>query len=117
MDGGTVNSCEDSKLIRETYTWRSDWGETYAGKQMCKDLYSIYTLTLWQPDLNLPSAQPEQLIAICAVVKSKCAVEKGNVCVKKYRNSGQTDHLSPDYQVLCSCKSCLKYALWPTPLI
>jgi len=29
-----------------------------------------------------------QLITICAVVKSKCAVEKGNVCTQKCRDSG-----------------------------
>ena len=30
-----------------------------------------------------------QLITICAVVKSKCTIEKGNVCTKKLRDSGQ----------------------------
>src|SRR6218665_3667640 len=49
---------------------------------------------------------------IWAVVKSKCAVEKGNVCIKKCRDSDQNDDLCTDYQVLCRlCKSCLKYAL------
>jgi len=52
-----------------------------------------------------------QLITICAVVKTKCAVEKGNVCPKKCRDSGQNDDLRADYQVLCSCKPCLKYTL------
>jgi len=54
---------------------------------------------------------PLQLITICAAVKSKCAVGKGNVHTK--------DNLSAeiqvkimiymyyaDCQVLCSCKSC-----------
>src|SRR6218665_341652 len=44
---------------------------------------------------------------ICTVVKLKCAVEKGNVCTKKCRDSGH----KANYQVLCSCKSCLKYSL------
>src|SRR6218665_2942065 len=52
-----------------------------------------------------------QLITICAVVKSTCEVEKGNVCAKKSRDSGQNDDFCADYQVLCSCKSCIKYAL------
>ena len=52
-----------------------------------------------------------QLITICAAVKWKCAVEKGNVCSKKCRDSDQTVELCTDFQVLCSCKSCLKYAL------
>jgi len=52
-----------------------------------------------------------QLITICAVVKSKCAAEKGNMCIKKFRNSIQTDDLCADFQVLRSCNSCLKYAL------
>jgi len=47
------------------------------------------------------------LITIYAVVKLKCAVEKGNVCTKKCRDSGQNDDLCADYQVQCSCKSCL----------
>jgi len=34
-----------------------------------------------------------QLIAICAVVKSKCALENGTVCTKKCRDSGQNDDL------------------------
>jgi len=37
-----------------------------------------------------------QLIAICAVVESKCAIEKSNACTKKYINSGQTDDLCAD---------------------
>ena len=52
-----------------------------------------------------------QLITICAVVKSKCAVEKGNICTKKCRDSVQSDELCANYPVLCSCTSCLKYAL------
>ena len=43
----------------------------------------------------------------CAVVESKCAVEKGNACTKKCRDSGQIDDLCADYQVLCGYKSCL----------
>jgi len=50
-----------------------------------------------------------QLITICAVVKSKRAVEKGNVCTKKCRDSGQNDDLCADYLVLCNCKFCLKF--------
>jgi len=51
-------------------------------------------------------------ITICAVVKSKCAVEQGDVCTKKCWNSGKVyDMLCADYQLLCSGKSCLKYAL------
>jgi len=50
-----------------------------------------------------------QLITISAVVTSKCAVERGDVCTKKCRDSNQ--NLCADYQVLYSCKSCLKYAL------
>jgi len=34
-----------------------------------------------------------QLITICAVVKSKCAVEKGNVSIEKCRYSGQNDDI------------------------
>jgi len=52
-----------------------------------------------------------QLITIFAVVKSKCAVEKGNVCTKKRRYSGQNYDLCADNQILCSYKSCSKYAL------
>jgi len=37
-----------------------------------------------------------QLITICAVVKSKGAVEKGNVCTKKSRDSGQNNYLFAD---------------------
>jgi len=47
-----------------------------------------------------------QLITICAVVKSRCAVEKGDVralCIKKCRESGQNYDLCADYQVLCNC--------------
>jgi len=29
------------------------------------------------------------LIRICAIVKSNCAVEKGQVCITKCRDSGQ----------------------------
>ena len=49
-----------------------------------------------------------QLITICAVVKSKCAAEKGNVRTEKCCVSGQNDELCADYQDLCSCKSCWK---------
>jgi len=52
-----------------------------------------------------------QLITICAVVKSKCAVETGNVCTKKCRDSGQNYDLCADHQLLCNCKSCLEYVL------
>lgn len=41
------------------------------------------------------------LITMCAVVKSECAVEKGNVCNNKGRYSGQNDDLFSGYQVLC----------------
>ena len=45
-----------------------------------------------------------QLITICTdFVKSKCAVEKGNVCTKKCRDSGQNDDLRADCQVLPNC--------------
>ena len=53
-----------------------------------------------------------QLIPICAVVKSRSVQLKKYVCTKKCRDSGQNDDLCAAYQVLCSCKSCLKYALW-----
>ena len=43
--------------------------------------------------------------------KNQCAVEKGKVCAKKCRDSGQNGDLCAGYQVLCSCESCLKYAL------
>jgi len=36
------------------------------------------------------------LITICAVVISKCAVEKGNVCTKMCRYSGQNDDFCSD---------------------
>ena len=49
-----------------------------------------------------------QLITIYAVVKSKCAVEKGKRCTKKCRDSGKNDDLYADYKVLCSCNSLLK---------
>ena len=52
-----------------------------------------------------------QLITICAVVKSKCAVENGKICTKDHRDSGQNDDLWADCQVLGSCKSCSKCAL------
>ena len=52
-----------------------------------------------------------QLITICAVVKSKCAVEKGNECTKNCRDSGQNDDLCTDYQLSYFKKSYLKYAL------
>jgi len=48
-----------------------------------------------------------QLITICAVVKSKRVVDKGNVCTKKCRDSGQNEDLCAYYQVMCSWKSCL----------
>jgi len=51
-----------------------------------------------------------QSIFQCTVLKSKFVVEKGNVCCKK-GDSGQNYDLCANYQVLCSCKSCLKYAL------
>jgi len=44
-----------------------------------------------------------QFITICTVVKSKCAIEKCNVCAKKCRDSAQYDDLCADYRVLCSC--------------
>jgi len=44
-----------------------------------------------------------------------CKIEmsswKGNVYTKKCRDSGKNNDLRTGYQVLRSCKSCLKYAL------
>ena len=93
-------------------------------------LYTLSDLALWKRDsarlskgalmvwrlwlqLQLRRASfSVQLITICAVVNLKCAVEEV-VCVwtKKCKDSGQIDDLCADYQVLCSCKSFLKYAL------
>jgi len=42
-----------------------------------------------------------QLLTICEVVKSKCAELNVQLLHRQLAN----------YQVLCSCKSCLKYAL------
>jgi len=53
----------------------------------------------------------EQLITMCAVAESKCAVENDNVYTKKCRDPGLNDDLCADYQVSFSCKSCLKCAL------
>ena len=52
-----------------------------------------------------------QLTTICAVIKSKCAAEKDNVCTKKCRDSGQNYDLRVNYPDLCSWKYCLKYTL------
>jgi len=41
-----------------------------------------------------------QLITICAAVKSKCAVQKGNMCTKKCRDAGKNEGLSADYLVI-----------------
>src|SRR6218665_1467529 len=54
-----------------------------------------------------------KLFTMRAVVKSKCAVEKGNECTKKCTNSCHNDDLCADNQVVCSCKSCLKHVLHP----
>jgi len=50
------------------------------------------------------------VITIFAIEKSKLAVEKSNVCAEKYRDSDKSNDLCADYQLLCSGKSCLKYA-------
>src|SRR6218665_699428 len=55
-------------------------------------------------------------LTICAVVKSKCAVEKDNGCTKKCKDSGKNGDLCADYLVLCSCKSCFKEVLIPVYL-
>src|SRR6218665_65846 len=46
-----------------------------------------------------------RFITMCAVVKLKNAVEKGNVCNKKCRDSGQNYDLCAVNQVLFSCQS------------
>ena len=52
-----------------------------------------------------------QLIKISAVVKSKCAAEKVIWDLRSADILFKNSDLCADYQVLCSCKSSLKYAM------
>ena len=63
-------------------------------------LYSCCVISYFYflPCISLRTYFSVQLITIiCTVVKLKCSIEKGNVCAKKSRDSGENDDLCAEF--------------------